>query len=500
MTSHFIAKVRPELGLASLSEPTSGMRVVTVPQQWGKKHSAEVAYASARFSRSKEGIETILEDIQSKSTDGNARLEKIIHSYGHASVMGLGSILVFIENIPLWLAARIHYLLPPQYMSQEASTRYIDFGQPLYSAPTANPDVINVTLKHYEKLKQPTYDYLRLHYRIDESIKSEKTALEARTFDCLRYLLPVSLCTSLSLNTDARVLSGLIAQLTDGDSLEVILGNLLRELMQGNKELASLGYIPEADGLIRHTEKTTGKYESDTDILYYLNSVDHNGSRLVELDPDDCIATFGNLDEDLIENYLMLCYPSLYLEDSKFTNNVKANIGIRLAEYHNRHRGVGNKALTTGLSVQGKMDFGSLRDFNRHRSLNKVIPLLERVCRYAIEPEYTLCPYLQPDTQLYEMYDKAMKEIYRSLLICSPRLQKYNIPLGHSTRYKFSGNLDAFAYTTELRSRCGGHIAYRKYAWDWHKELIKHSLTYSYMANKLVPVCVNSREQFLDRS
>lgn len=499
MESKYTAKVNHDIGLASLSDPLSGIRVATVPQEWGKKKSAELGYASARFSRSKNGIEEILSSMKEKEVDSNSRLEKIVHSYGHSSVMGLSSVTVFIENIPVWLAARIHYLLPPQYMSQEASTRYIDFSAPNMVCSTAHKPTVEKALKYYQELRQPTYDYLKLIFKIEGNNASEVSALNARTFDCLRYLLPGSLNTSISLSTDARVLSGLIAQLTDGDSLELILGELLYELMTGNKSLSELGYVPEIDGLIRHTEKSTKKYESDKLVLTRLQNADVKVLRALKI--DDCIGQESSQDFSLVENYYMSLFPDLLLDTTSPTTEFLATeIGEILVAYHNRHRLIGNKAQTYGLNVQGRMDFGSLRDFNRHRSLNKVIPFLERVAHSPVYPEFTICPYLEPETRLYSIYHAALTDIYRELETAPYRLQRINAPLAHSVRYKFSGNLDAFQYTTELRSRCGGHIAYRQYAWDWFRGLEKTCYAINWFDDNLIPVEVFNKQQFIDRS
>lgn len=494
-----IAKVNQDLGIAFLSEEESGMRVGTIPQRWGEKESARKGYLSARFSRSKEGIEDIYSSVQSKNTDASKRLDTIVGSYGHASVSALSGVTVYLEDIPLWLAARIHYVLEPGYMSQESSTRYIDFSAPNYNPALTNPALIDYALQAYNKLLEPTKSYLQRKFNINAEDKRQKTALEARTFDCLRYLLPGTLNTSMSLRTDARVLSGLISLLKDGRGVERTLGIMLEELMLGNKELANLGYVPEVDALIRHTEKTTGRYDSDEAILGEFQKL-LTFQLAEELRDTSCVAYETRHDVDLIKNYLALLYPNQRF-DFVHHHLIANRMGEILYRYHNRHRMIGNKAQMGAIMVDGKMDFGSWRDMNRHRSLKKVVPHLETFGDQTVHPDFSICPYLEPNSNIYNKYVDALYGIYALITRELPNhLKRINAPMAHNVRYRVSGSMDEFAYTTELRSRGGGHIAYRLIANDWFKAIAKVSWAFHGVKQHIIPANPNSRTEFLDRS
>lgn len=495
------AHVNPELNLAFLTDPHTHVRVGTRVQRWGEKGSAIMAYTSARFSRHKGGIEAISEEVKAKNTDSAARLDKIVGDYGHASVMALAPLTISIENISLYTAARIHYLLEPGYMSQEASTRYIDFSEFKFHPIQGCKEVIQEASIMYGKLYQRTYDYLAEKYNIDVNSRKELSALQARTFDCVRYILPASLTTSLTIRSDARVISGLIALLRDNPE-EKVIGDMLMELLIGNSDLVDLGYTPEADSLIRHTHKSSHRYDSDLAVLQYLQSNSAIMMGASSMESFYCTAYMVDHDAELVKNYLSLIFPGTKISLSGTTVNLLSDsVAEILYRYHNRHKMIGNKAQLGALMVEGVMDFGAMRDMNRHRSVNKVVPFLEKIGDMRVRPEFTICPHISQNSDLYELYVHALNSIYKVIQRqCSQPYQRYNVPLAHNCHYRISGSMDEFAYICELRSRNGGHLAYRMIAESWANNL--SDATWScYHFNKLITaVDPDSKTQFIDRS
>ncbi|NLE30972.1 hypothetical protein GX618_01725, partial [Candidatus Dojkabacteria bacterium] len=73
-------------------------------------------------------------------------------------------------------------------------------------------------------------------------------------------------------------------------------------------------------------------------------------------------------------------------------------------------------------------------------------------------------------------------------------------PHAHCTKYIFYGSFDDLQYTINLRSRRGGHIAYRSLVYRWLELLnSKESMWYPLLSSIEKPD-PKSREQFLDRS
>jgi thymidylate synthase ThyX len=96
-----------------------------------------------------------------------------------------------------------------------------------------------------------------------------------------------------------------------------------------------------------------------------------------------------------------------------------------------------------------------------------------------------------------DWFEKAKKELSADI---ANEYAKYLLPHGHSTKYKFYASIDDLAYTISLRTRNGGHIAYRKLTYDWLVSLAKSDPFWIGLLNKLPEVKVDSREQFIDRS
>ena len=77
---------------------------------------------------------------------------------------------------------------------------------------------------------------------------------------------------------------------------------------------------------------------------------------------------------------------------------------------------------------------------------------------------------------------------------------KYLLPYAHATAYRFYGSVDDLQYTTHLRTRNGGHIAYRALTYAWTQKLAKLNPFWKGVLNNIPRVDPGSREQFLDRS
>jgi hypothetical protein len=127
---------------------------------------------------------------------------------------------------------------------------------------------------------------------------------------------------------------------------------------------------------------------------------------------------------------------------------------------------------------------------------------------------YGICNYLEIEEMhdLKEEYIKRMKVHYNKVRSwyemaknelsqdIANEYVKYLLTHGHATKYKFYASIDDLAYTISLRTRNGGHIAYRKLTYDWLKCMAKKDVFWTGLLNKIPEVRVDSREQFIDRS
>jgi thymidylate synthase ThyX len=198
--------------------------------------------------------------------------------------------------------------------------------------------------------------------------------------------------------------------------------------------------------------------------------------------------------------------------------SLKEKIGNIISKYHDHHHQMGNVAQSGSILIDGITDYGVIKDLVRHRSFEKFIPILEENVNMDAELDrkvpYGMCDYLEigeMETLKIE-YSKRMDNYYKEVRRwykdakaelseeISNEYVKYLLPHGHSTRYKFYASIDDLAYTIALRTRNGGHIAYRKLTYDWLKALAQKDPFWKGLLKKLPEVIIDSREQFIDRS
>ena len=168
----------------------------------------------------KRQIVDIASEIIKNNTDAAERLEKIFAGYGHKSVGDMADLFVCIENIPVPLAMKIFYSCPV-ISGQERSTRYQNFQYPEFvkipkevcSDREISKEYERIMLeqfKDYRELLKPTKEALSKFFKINEDSLQENSALTARTFDTVRYLLPYGHNTSGAFLMSARGWSDLI--------------------------------------------------------------------------------------------------------------------------------------------------------------------------------------------------------------------------------------------------------------------------------------------------
>ena len=77
---------------------------------------------------------------------------------------------------------------------------------------------------------------------------------------------------------------------------------------------------------------------------------------------------------------------------------------------------------------------------------------------------------------------------------------KYLLPHAHATRYIFYGSFDDLQYVVNLRTRNGGHIAYRVLTYDWLRKLSVQDSIWRGLLKKIIVPKIDDKHQFIDRS
>lgn len=503
--------------LAGLHDPKTGIRVYTMLQHPGEPAPAIAAYMAARYSRSPDSIFDIINEVQEKDVDAEDRLGKIFNAYGHASVGDMAHLFVCIERVPMLTAMRFFYLNPCQ-SGMERSTRYQDFSEPqIFNAfPTELPQPLReqwqqIMLKHFQVYQDLEYvaDELGKFYAVTESAKDRK-ALAARTFDTLRYLIPWGTLTNFGAIMSARDWSTYIGLMRGSTQVaERTVGDMLYHLLGGvDQKLLEAGYVPEAAALIRHAEPNSTAHNTVLQLKGLCK-------KLADQPLPRINCAYGTARTALSEHVFML---------SKHTSRPTLT---RLAEYaelfaptifanHDQYTSLGPIGQHGAIQIRGRTDMGTLKDLNRHRSLEHFIPFLENTVDWdmLLKQGFEHCPYLSDPAFnltrqiLHAHYRRTYEAIYawakaaQSYLSSESLLEyvRYALPHAHSTEYVFYGSINDLNYTLRTRHRPGGHISYRSLMSDWAQSLSELDRFWQPLAEHLPSPDPLDKQQFFDRS
>ena len=526
---------RKDLQIASIRSESvwNKFKIHTLLQNIQQKQPSINAYLGARYSRSSDSIIDIAKEVIENDTDASERLEKIFHGYGHKSVGDMANLFVCIENIPMFTAMKIFYL-NSVISGQERSTRYQNFESPefiklpkeLCKDEEIRKEYERIILKQmsdYRVLLKKTRGILKEYFKINEKDSSETSAWKSRSFDVARYLLPFGLQTSMAVVMSARDWSELIAYLNASDSVvnnEV--ANLLTNLL-GKSSFEIRGYIKEADGLIRRTDANCSRRNSTNAILKYLKNAISEQKRYKNLgcEADTCIVKY-NIDpiESMITHYELLLNPLGSKNELEFDNEDEIVLGEKIFENHNHYNVLGNIGQSGAIKIEGMATLGTLKDLNRHRSMERYIPIFHD--EFDIDNElnrdskdcFFLCNYLELKEfeDLRKEYEKVLVETYRMIKNwrnvskefmsdeVSVEYTKYLLPHAHTTKYCFYASFDDLQYTINLRVRRGGHIAYRVLVYKWLELLKELDPIWKPLLISIEKPDLKSKEQFIDRS
>lgn len=531
-----------KLQIASIEAHSSWHRfkVHTLMQNTKQKQPSINAYLGARYSRSADSIVDIAKEISMKGINASERLEMIFQGYGHRSVGDMAQLFICIENVPIFQIQRLFYM-NAVHAGQERSTRFQNFEKPNYikipSTIEGNKvskkliesydNVMQYWMASYRKVLEPTKTALMTYFKPEKDNKQHESALQARTFDMARSFLPVGLESSVALVMSARSWAELIGFLNGSNQIvDRELGVLLFKLLNSTNELEKLGYIPEADNLIRHTEANLTRENSTEKILKLLKKeigkkkiklikkkTDVNKNFKILMQHDAILST--------IYHYILILEPMADLSKIKISKRILEKIGEVLAQEHNHHNQIGTVAQTGSILIDGIGDYGGiLKDINRHRSLERFFPLFsnqldidnelnrdEKDCFFIYE--YLRFPQFEA---LKDEYEKMLTEGYKMVKEWKKLAKKelkndaireytrYLLPHSHATRYRLYGSLDDWQYLVNLRTRNGGHIQYRLTAYNWLEKLADINPIFKGFLKKIPNVDVTSRMQFFDRT
>lgn len=392
-----------------------------------------LASVLAKYSRSNEGLSTILSKVDLENPDASvARILKFV-DYGHASIGGLtGSIPIAIDGVTMWLAYKL-FELAQHADGQESSTRYI----PMTAASLPDWSALGFAPKDIEEINTLAQDGIDLYQaekvRLDayaeanpDKIRYPAGASEAMKkrirlnygLDRARYFLPFALKTNVALVQTARAWCDTISGLLSLPQPEAqALGNAL---------------IPEvakfAPNLVRHARRKPGHVDYHCDLA-------HNVGNYESKETPECFVKGLMLPHSL---------ESLKLRENRY-DHCRADV-----------------CRASVLVYWRDMAVAELRDLNRHRTGHRSSTLEHR--GFYVPPEIMT---LESDSELVRKLPNGRfwsfaerVQLLHDKHINNPAIRPYTLFLGSTTDFQHTQQLDKFIYEAELRTGPGAHFRY----------------------------------------
>ncbi|MFO0703400.1 MAG: FAD-dependent thymidylate synthase [Patescibacteria group bacterium] len=409
-----------------------------------------LAATGARYSRSNEGLDTIVSKIDWKNTDKSVDGIFRMVDYGHASIADMAPVAMFIDGLSLFAT---HFLWAQCYTAsgQESSTRYITMD--LSGVKTAkelgikNEKAYEKHIKeafiHYEKatkiwtgLAKKNPSIMRIPKEVAEDmsergIKKLERMRKNFALDRARIFLPLTLKKNAMLIMSARSWVEIISTLLSHPLTE------FRDLGEKLKEQLEL-VTPR---LIRHAV-----YKEDVAMILKHNLERTQASKLPKCKDD---GAFFNMYE------------------KKYTS-----LSSALESRVNRYSPCGDEVRKVPVNFGfKKITFAELHDLNRHRTGQKMSTFKPNDFYDTLDQA--------PDKKTASELKKLSKYGQKTLLTAQKMLEKgdpayfYFTLVGHTYEFEHTTTLDKFIYEAELRTGVGAHYRYAQHLRNTLKILYK---------------------------
>jgi thymidylate synthase ThyX len=389
-------------------------------------HAEDLAMLQALYSRSDKSVTEHLKKVE--ETGSGQFMERYYLGYGHQSIAQCGSTTLFFENISLLAAKAIEDSL--LFNGQECSTRYLNFSKRDIYKPIEIDEsniIINIWMEFYNEYLPIIIEHLKTEYinldRENETIYNK--AIESRAFDIMRGFLPCGITTNVSLHTT---------------------------LNHAYNHLSALKYHPlnEVNELANDAwEKLFEKYP-------------HSFKSVFIREQEEYLAQITNA------TTYSECYED---ENTEFDiySSISNDLLVEALGNHLENRPKGSllpKALRFYGEIRAEftLDFGSYRDYQRHRSITTYSPLIngsQGFNNWYIN-QFPFEKRADVNALIAEQFARIniLKERNQ---ITKENLQYY-YPLGTNIRVGSVGYLNNFVYIAELRSQKTVHPTLRKIA------------------------------------
>lgn len=473
------------------------------------------AYAMAKYSRSAQSMRESIGELSTQRAE--EFLDSFYFQYGHRSIADLAHVALAIEEISI--LAAISVVDEPLWDGQERSTRYQDFRKSGYvmpaeiggtSAEAGYAGTADALFAAYYRLSRRLLHLLADAYPCPagEDEGAHRRTLRARAFDVARYLLPLATRTSVGQVTSARVLERQIARLRADPLAEVrAIGaamraacrepgyDLTRETVTGalNGHLdaspalvEALSPVAPAPTLVKYAEPATYPEETRAALAAVaeslLQGVAPDLETRVQLAPETTVE---------IDAVTALLY-RVDRRGRSYTQVQSVVAGLSEAERGDilelafSRRGPHDEWLRElhagySLTFDLMIDIGAFRDLHRHRRCVQITQPFTPALGYDDPRE--VVEYGLGSAGPAALVDGVDGQLGDTLAIggdgaqavapVSAEAAAYLLPMGYRMRAAFKMDFAEAAYICELRTKAGGHFAYRRAAFEMYEALAR---------------------------
>ena len=417
-------------GLALVPPPTAADLPKVTPEL--------LASVLARYSRSNEGIGTILSKVDLANPDASIdRILKFV-DYGHASIGGLtGGLAVALDDVSMWLAYKI-FEIAQMADGQESSTRYITMDAANVPAPEEIGVPPELAARWREMIAHAFAAYHAEYSRLDKLATAEpqrvrvpqdaKPAVVTRlrknyALDRARYFIPFATRTNLGLVQSSRMWATTVKHL---DSLPQPEARAAAKLIRDE-------LLKQSPRLMRHSFSENSYAEQARQ--EFAASLALGRQRL----------SSEQLPDEVWVHVDRTAPP--WLQESQ-------SIAEALRHRANRYgqQGTATRRMRVAFAWNN-MALAELRDLNRHRTGNRHTPLIQ--AGFYLPPEIPRAPH--------EALLAEQRELTRELLTRESPAYVYSLLLGAQTPFEHSTHGDKFIYEAELRTGMGAHFRYAEH-------------------------------------
>jgi len=379
----------------------------------------DLAMVQALYSRSPRSVTKHIEKV--KEVGSGSFHSRYYVNYGHKSIGDCGTTTLCFEDVSMLAAKAIQDW--PLYNGQEASTRYLDFsGRPVVN-PLGSEDGAAIQrdwLDLYSRVLSRLVEHFETRFPREESQKESvwKKAVKARAFDVARGFLPAGCTTFVAWHTNLR---------------------------QAHDHLQEMRHNPCSE--IRNIANSA----HEELLKRYPSSFGHKRHEATERYLAESVARFAFTDSDTLPEFSYsgtLDFKALRRHEDLLRSRPPKT------ELHQRFRQYGQ------IQFLFPLDFGSYRDFQRHRSCVQEMPLL--TTKHGILPWYL---EQLPQDFAADVADECLALVHRiEALDVSPEEKQYYIAMGYACPIRATCSLPSAVYIAELRSGTTVHPTVRKVA------------------------------------